>query len=491
MRDGGHSLAALVRAFRGRRCLVIGDAMLDVFERGRADRLAPDAPAPVVTDVRRTSSPGGAANVAANLAAMGARVTLLSVVGDDDPGLELLEKLSEAGVETGVVVRESGRATVVKKRLVADDVTLARVDSGDTRPLPDNASLADRARTLAAGGCDAVVVSDYAGGTVTQGLADALGGSGHPCVVLDSKSPLRLTWRGLAAATPNHLEAQKALDLPVEADPRRVDAADVGRALCRRIGARVVAVTLAEQGAVVAGTGDAVERVAGRFVAEPDVNGAGDTFLAAFALALGGGTGAGDAARLGVEAATLAVLRPGTTPVAADELLGHLSGDASKVGGSTRLEEDLARVQGRGGKVVFASGCFDPPSRGHLRLLQEARELGDRLVVGLLAGAQGPGRAKGVVLPLEDRVEILASFRFVDHVVVLDGEPPEEAARRLGADLCVARDEADGDASGLSDEFVVLPSPRKDRSVNGIGRSTSEGEADDGNPSESPAEARL
>ncbi len=87
MRNGFHNLAALARAFRGRRCLVVGDAMLDVFERGRADRLAPDAPAPVVTSVVRTSSPGGAANVATNLAALGARVIMLSAIGDDDPGL--------------------------------------------------------------------------------------------------------------------------------------------------------------------------------------------------------------------------------------------------------------------------------------------------------------------------------------------------------------------------------------------------------------------
>lgn len=140
--------------------------MLDVFERGRADRLAPDAPAPVVVDVLRTSSPGGAANVAANLAALGGHVTLLTVVGDDDPGLELLEKLAGAGVETGEVIREPGRATVVKRRLVADGVTLARVDSGDTGPLRSNRAqdeLADRARALAVGS-EAIVVSDYAGG---------------------------------------------------------------------------------------------------------------------------------------------------------------------------------------------------------------------------------------------------------------------------------------------------------------------------------------
>lgn len=334
MRGAGHNLAALARAFRGRRCLVAGDAMLDVFERGRADRLAPDAPAPVVMDVLRTSSPGGAANVAANLAALGGQVTLLTVVGDDDPGLELLEKLAGAGVETGEVIREPGRATVVKRRLVADGVTLARVDSGDTGPLRSNRAqdeLADRARALALGS-EAVVVSDYAGGAVTQRLADALDASAHDCVVLDSKSPLRLSWRGLAAATPNHLEAQKALELPVEADPGQVDCAEVGNALRRWLGARIVAVTMAEQGVAVAQQGGVVEHVAGRHVDEPDVNGAGDTFLAAFALALSGGAAAVDAARLGVEAATLAVLRPGTVPVASDELLRRLSGGLEKGG---------------------------------------------------------------------------------------------------------------------------------------------------------------
>src|SRR5215212_2067330 len=98
-------LVALVCGFRGRRCLVIGDVMLDIFERGRAVRLAPDAPAPIITDVRVTSSPGGAANVAANLAALGAEVTLLSVVGDDRPGADLLEGLAGIGIRTGDVVR--------------------------------------------------------------------------------------------------------------------------------------------------------------------------------------------------------------------------------------------------------------------------------------------------------------------------------------------------------------------------------------------------
>ena len=480
--DGGQNLVALARAFRGRRCLVVGDVMLDVFERGRADRLAPDAPAPVVTDILRTSSPGGAANVAANLAALGARVTLLSVVGDDDPGLELLEKLAKAGVETGEVVRETGRTTVVKRRLVADGVTLARVDSGDTGTLRDEDGLAGRVHALAKGS-EAVVVSDYAGGTVTQGLADALA---HACVVLDSKSPLRLSWRGLAAATPNHLEAQKALEITVEKDPGRVDCAEVGRALQHGLGARAVAVTLAEQGVAVAGPGGVVEHVAGRSVEDPDVNGAGDTFLAAFALALSGGAAAIDAARLGVEAATLAVSKPGTTPVAADELLRHLSGEAGS--GAGELEEYAKRVRDRGGKVVFASGSFDPPHRGHLRMLREARELGDLLVVGLLPDEEGARVAGHAGLQIEDRAELLGALRFVDHVVLLDGESPEEAARRLGSHLCIVQE--DGAARGSDDEVVRMD--RSGESSYGTERSAAGEPADDGVAgTESPAGVRL
>ena len=465
--------------------------MLDVFERGRAQKLAPDAPAPVLTGIRRTSSPGGAANVAANLAAMGAGVTLLSAVGDDDPGLELLEGLSGVGVETGEVVREPGRATVVKKRLMADGVLLARIDSGDTDPLAEATKLQDRVRALAAS-FDAVVVSDYAGGTVTQGLADALHGSGHPCVVLDSKDPLRLSWKSLAAATPNHLEAQKALSLPVEADPCRVDAAGVARALRRSLGARIVAVTLAEQGVVVAAPGGVVEHIAGRPVNEPDVNGAGDTFLAAFALALGSGAGATRAARIGVEAATLAASRPGTAPVSTEDLLRRLYEGARGSGAAAGLVADLEQTRDRGGKVVFTSGRFDPPRLEGLRLLREARELGDLLIVGLLPGTGGPGPAAHAVLPLEDRVDLLGSLRFVDHVVVLDGELPEEAARRMGADVFVPEGGAQGVANGSGAGAVVLPLRPEGRSfAEAVPPNQTAVDGEGGSTAKSAAEASL
>lgn len=462
---GRQGLAALVRGYKGRRCAVVGDVMLDVFERGRATRLAPDAPAPVLTDIDTTCSPGGAANVAANLSALGAEVTLLAAIGDDTAGDQLLEKLSEGGIRTGSVVRVPGRATVVKKRLVADGATLARVDSGDKEPLEGavEEDLAKRVAALAEN-AEVVVVSDYSGGTLTQKVADALGTTGHGCVLLDSKDPLRLRWQNLTAATPNHLEAQKALDLPVEADSGRVDARAVGEALRHEVGAHAVVVTLAEEGAVVVDEEDTV-RVDGRRVANPDVNGAGDTFLAAFALSLGGGARVHVAARLGVEAATLAVSHSGTAPVGMRELLQRLPAEpiAERSGG---LEEKLEQVRRSGGKVVFTNGCFDLLHRGHLFLLREAKKLGDVLVVGLNSDASAR-RVKGSDRPVmleEDRVELLEALPCVDHVVVFDEDTPEALIRRVEPDLHVKGGDHAGDrlaeesaVEEVGGEVIVLP----------------------------------
>lgn len=459
-------LAALVSGFRERRCLVVGDVMLDIFERGRAIRLAPDTPAPVVTDIRRTSSPGGAANVAANLATMGAEVTLLSAIGDDAPGAELLEGLESSGIPTGDILQIPGRTTVVKKRLVADGVTLARVDSGDTAP-PEDAVQEDLASRMVALAADVevIVVSDYCGGVVTQRVADALDAMGHGRVILDSKDLLRVRWRGLAAATPNHLEAQKALGLPLEVDPSRIDARAIGEALRHMLGVRALAVTLAEKGvAVVEPT--SVAHIEGHQVANPDVNGAGDTFLAAFALALGGGAPPRVAAWLGVEAATLAVTRLGTTPVSNRELLQRLPSGESAAGRTKGILEDLARVRRSGGKVVFTNGCFDLLHRGHLFLLQEARKLGDMLVVGVNSDAsarrvKGPGRP---VTSEEDRVELLEALPYVDHVLVFDEDTPEALIRRIKPDLYVKGGDHAGDelveesvVKEFGGEVIVLP----------------------------------
>jgi D-beta-D-heptose 7-phosphate kinase/D-beta-D-heptose 1-phosphate adenosyltransferase len=415
---------------------VVGDALLDVFEGGRAVRLAPDAPAPVIRNVERAACPGGAANVAANLASLGAEVSLVSAVGEDGTGDELLAALVAAGVRVSGVVRAPGRQTVAKRRVQADGITLARLDSGDTGPLaPDVAREVAEHAELLARDAEAVVVSDYSCGTVGGAVAEALGG--HPLVVLDSKEPLRLRWEGLAAATPNHLEAQKALGLAPEADPWSVDAGATGEALRERLGARLVALTLAEAGAMVVEESGARTMVPGRTVPDAQPNGAGDTFLSAFALALCRGASPEDAARLGVEAATLAVARPGTTPVGLPELLAHLRAVprlSPAPGAGTSLEEDLARVRGAGGRIVFCAARLDPASPEGLRVLRGARDLGDLLVVGLGERSEVP---EG----------LLRELRCVDHVVSFSGPGAlPDLVRRLAPQVCVLA----GDPGGRS-----------------------------------------
>ena len=225
--------------------------------------------------------------------------------------------------------------------------------------------------------------------------------------------------------------------------------------------------TLAEEGVVVADRTDVVH-LGGRRVANPDVNGAGDTFLAAFSLSLGSGASSRAAARLGVEAATLAVARPGTAPVGMRELLQRLPAEETvdEVGPKRNLEEDLARVRHSGGKVVFTNGCFDLLHRGHLFLLQEARKLGDVLVVGVNSDASAR-RVKGAgrpVTPEEDRVELLEALPCVDHVVVFDGDTPEPLIRRIKPDLHVKGGDHMGNrlveesvVKEFGGEVVVLP----------------------------------
>jgi D-beta-D-heptose 7-phosphate kinase/D-beta-D-heptose 1-phosphate adenosyltransferase len=234
-----------------------------------------------------------------------------------------------------------------------------------------------------------------------------------------------------------------------------VDARAVGGALRDTLRVRALAVTLAEEGVVVV-DGAGVTRLGGRRVANPDVNGAGDTFLAAFALSLGGEASPHTAARLGIEAATLAVSQTGTTPVGFRELLQRLPEDATRGPGPVLgLEEDLERVRRSGGKVVFTNGCFDLLHRGHLFLLREARKLGDVLIVGVNSDTsarrvKGPGRP---VTLEEDRIELLEALPCVDRVVVFDENTPEALIRRVKPDLHVkGGDHAD---ERLPEESVV------------------------------------
>ena len=199
----GHAVAA----FAGRRVLVMGDAMLDSYVRGRSERLSREAPVPIVELERQDDAPGGAANAAANLAALGADVRLLGVVGDDDEAHRLERSLEALGVECGALLRDAARVTLAKRRIMAAGQMLVRLDQGSRTELsaPVRSSVEERLSTLHEW-ADAILVSDYGYGVMDDaviGMLGELGGRRRRLLIVDAKEPERFARLAPDAAEPN------------------------------------------------------------------------------------------------------------------------------------------------------------------------------------------------------------------------------------------------------------------------------------------------
>jgi len=444
----------IVAKFAGWRVVVIGEAMLDRYLHGTADRLCREAPVPVVAVSRREDMPGGAANTAACAAALGAHVTFLSVIGDDAEGHALSAALDARGVSTDAVRVQPGRGTLAKNRVVAAGQILVRFDSGDTvsiTPEMEAALCADIAVHVV--GADAVIVSDYGYGILTPRVREALrqarvraqaqAHAAHPCppcpLFVDAKD--LPAYRDLCptAIKPNYAEACALLGLTpsIESD-RATQIAAHRDALFAHTGAQIIAVTLDRAGALVLTPDDPPMHVPAAATSrsnETRTTGAGDTFGAAFALALAAGGDAGTAAVIASVAAGIVVTKEGTAVCTLAELRAALtpapdaagSTDATATGATgvngvtdlAALLPVLAARRATGARVVFTNGVFDILHRGHTGLLAAARARGDMLIVGVNTDAsvrrlKGPTRP---INPLDERMAVLAALRSVDYVI--------------------------------------------------------------------------
>ena len=438
-------LARAVEGFAGLRVVVVGDAMLDRYARGSARRIAAEAPAPILSDIAWADRAGGAANTAASAAALGARVALVALAGRDEPGDALARALGRAGVETAGLTRAPGRRTMVKTRVMAGGQLVARLDEGDgCAPDPALAArLAERLEGLLAG-ADAVIVSDYAYGTICHPVLSALArwreaGAGR--LVADARDLSCLAPLRPCAVTPNAAEAAALTGLAPAGGAASARVAQLAAAdLPGRTGAGAVVATLDRDGAAVLREGCAPLHLPAHRPAEgAGVTGAGDTFAAALALALAAGAGVEDAARLACLAAGVAVAKPGTATCDAAELRAALAAVLPRRPAPAILSsaEALAvlgkELRGAGRRVVLTGGCFDILHDGHLSCLEEARALGDVLIVGVNSDAsvrrlKGPARP---VNPCAARMRMLAALGFVDHVVAFEEDTPEALIRAL------------------------------------------------------------
>jgi len=424
------------------KIVVIGDVMLDRYFDGTVDRISPEAPVPVLHVKRSFNRPGGAANVAVNVAAMGGTTALVGAIGNDPAGRQLREVLEADGVACDTVLAVGSMPTTVKTRLLAGHNQIARFD--EEAFLDDAAVRAAFVSRITAAmeSAQLVLISDYVKGvcdeTVCRAAIEAARARGIP-VVVDSKSHDYTKFHGASVITPNRNEATVAAGFPIRKPEDGIRAAGIIR---DRFGIGAVVVTLGEQGMVfVAGTESDVIPTQARQVY--DVTGAGDSVVAALSVALGRGMSIRRACLLANAAAGLQVARVGTSRITWSEMLAALDAHPpaahGKVVTRTELRDAIQRARAEGKRIGFTNGCFDILHRGHVALLEAAAKECDLLVVGVNADASVT-RLKGAprpFVPSAERQAVLAGLSSVGLVCEFGEDTPLELIRVVEPDVLV------------------------------------------------------
>lgn len=311
---------SLTARLGGARALVVGDVMLDEYVWGQVNRISPEAPVPVVQVRARTYVPGGAANVAAGIAALGGRALVAGVVGDDAAAAQLREALTERGLDADGLVTVAGRSTTTKTRVVAHSQQVVRTDVEERGPVP-----AEAAETILAwararlDAVEVVVLSDYAKGLVSGDLARGVIGAAREIakpVVVDPKGSDYSKYAGATVITPNIADAKRAANI---ASDQFADLGDLARGLADVVPGSALLITRGSEGMSLVSDSASLD-VAASAQDVYDVTGAGDTVVAMLAVALGSGLALEEAVRLANAAAGIVVSKVGTASVTLDEL---------------------------------------------------------------------------------------------------------------------------------------------------------------------------
>ncbi len=438
------ALAAVLDRLAGARVVVVGDAMLDRFVYGEVERISPEAPIPVLRETRETAMAGGAGNVARNVAALGAVVDFVSLIGDDAAGQELRTMLvAEPGV-TPLLEVLGGHFTTVKTRYIAGHQQMLRADRERPFGVPQalQTQIADGAQGLI-GKAGALVLSDYGKGVLApDGAANLIAfarKAGVP-VVVDPKGADFTRYRGATVVTPNRKELQAASGLATDSDAAIIAAA---RKIIEDCGIDYVLATRSADGMSLIGADD-VHHLSAEAREVFDVSGAGDTVVAAVAAGLAAGVSLIDAARLANVAAGIVVGKVGTAVARRGEIAdalhaGDLLRGERKIADLDAALDQAARWRRQGLRVGFTNGCFDLLHPGHVSLLEQARGACDRLIIGLNSDASVK-RLKGPARPVQSeaaRAVMLGSLASVDLVVIFGEDTPIRLIETLKPDVLV------------------------------------------------------
>jgi len=422
--------------FTGANILIVGDVMLDRYWHGPTSRISPEAPVPVVKVDTIEERPGGAANVAVNIAALGGHAEVLGIVGDDEAAQILQTKLTRLGIEDGLM-REPEQLTITKLRVLSRHQQLLRVDFENRFRFQSNALLERfKARLPTA---DLVVVSDYGKGTVHNVQDYIVSARAVDCPVLvDPKGQDFSIYRNATVITPN-LQELEAVVGPCTDEQTLVNK---GMALLKELCLDALLITRGEQGMNLLRRTAAPLHLSARAREVYDVTGAGDTVIATLAASLATGLDLATGILLANAAAGIVVGKLGAAGVTASELQRALYEHAEPAKGSVSEEQLITAVadaKRHGETIVMTNGCFDILHAGHVGYLEQARRLGNRLIVAVNDDAS-VRRLKGVERPvnkLEQRMQVLAGLAAVDWVVPFSEDTPERLICRVKPDYLV------------------------------------------------------
>ncbi|GAB4362184.1 MAG: bifunctional D-glycero-beta-D-manno-heptose-7-phosphate kinase/D-glycero-beta-D-manno-heptose 1-phosphate adenylyltransferase HldE [Gammaproteobacteria bacterium] len=417
--------------------LIVGDVMLDRYWHGPTSRISPEAPVPVVQVHESEDRPGGAGNVALNVAALGGAATLVALVGEDEAGGRLEQIMETMGV-TSRLIRRAGTPTITKLRVISRHQQLIRIDFEDSFSAADCAPLAQVfAECLP--GAGAVVVSDYGKGTVRDAgeIISSARAAGIP-VLVDPKGDDFSRYRGATLITPNLSEFEAVVG---KCDDE-ADIVEKGLRLIEEIDLDALLVTRGEHGMSLLQKGKEPLHLPTQAREVFDVTGAGDTVISVLAAALAAGQGLEQATALSNLAAGIVVGKLGTATVSVPELTRAIHQLDESEAALVTEEELLQRVEvarAHGERIVMTNGCFDILHAGHVAYLNEARRLGDRLIVAV-NDDDSVKRLKGDSRPvnhLRERMEVLAGLGSVDWVVPFSEDTPERLICSIVPDVLV------------------------------------------------------
>ena len=419
------------------RLLVVGDVMLDRYWTGDTSRVSPEAPVPVVRVCQVEERCGGAANVALNIASLGAQVTVMGFVGEDDSAYSLERDLQSRGVVADLEHIRDG-ITVIKLRILSRHQQLIRLDFENGFAACSKASLLARFRQHLPK-CDVVVLSDYGKGTLSdpaQFIAAAR--QADKPVLVDPKGRDFNRYRGATLLTPNLMEFENTAGHCDDEDQLVERAQEV----CAASDLEALVITRGDRGITLVQRGAPARHYPANAREVFDVTGAGDTVIAVLAAALAADGNLPNGVDLANLAAGLVVGKLGAASVTVPELERALHGHGAAHGGVVSEEQLMALVaeaRRQGQTLVMTNGCFDILHAGHVSYLERAKSLGDRLIVAVnddasVRGLKGPDRP---VNSVEQRMKVLAALSAVDWVVPFREATPERLIIRVSPDILV------------------------------------------------------